>query len=168
MAEWVVKLVPFGNPEDKLFVIATQGGEPGFGDFIGWHLEQFTFTTDAAGQKVVTLAHAPTSLNTCYCLTSDPGRHIEPTSLTTTALTVSKFKLAYDKANTPTGTPTNLPAGVSSVSSNPQHALQVDAGGTGYALADGVLYDHKHAIAYTQTVVPIAASESTHLLVLYK
>lgn len=169
MAEWIVKLIPIGNPESKLFVIETQGGEPGFGDFVGWHLDQFTFTSDiTTAQAIVLLSHSPSSIASCYCLVAESQRIITPTAILGSSLTVTKYKLAYDKPASPVGAPSNLPSGVTVASSQPNHALQIDAAGTGFALADQLLYDHKHTLSFTQTVLPLATNESTRMLVLYK
>lgn len=169
MAEWIVKLIPFGNPEDHLSVIKTVGGEPGFGDFVGWHLEQFSFTTDVAGQAVVVLNHPAASHTSCYCITTDDQRIIRPLGLASSInLTVQKYKLAYDKPATPISSPSNAPTGVTVAATSGQEAATFNGGGSGDALRNAVLYDHKHTLSFTQTVIPIAASESTHLLVLYK
>lgn len=167
--EWIVKLIPIGNPESKLYVIETVGGASGTNDFIGWHLDQFTFTTHATlATATVLLAHAPSSIASCYCLVAESQRIITPTSLSGSSLTVTKYGLLYDKPATNTGVPTAVPSGVTIETTNSRTAAALDAGGTGNALRDGTLFDHKHALSFAQVSLPLAVSESTRMVVLYK
>lgn len=169
MAEWIVKLIPFGNPESKLFVIESQGGEPGFGDFVGWHLDQFTFTTNGTtGQATCLLSHAPSSIASCYCMVAESQRIITPTSLTGSSLTITKYKLLYDKPASPISVPSNVPSGVTVSTNNSEPAAAFAGGGSGNALRDAILFDHKHTLSFTATALPLALSESTRMLVLYK
>lgn len=82
-------------------------------DFAGWHLQKFSFTTDASGQATVTLKAIPGALNQCFCFIAEAERHIEPIGLSGKDLTIQKRKHLYDKPRTPINGPSNLPVGTS-------------------------------------------------------
>lgn len=119
--EWIIKLYPFGNPEDRQFIMKTVGGV-GVEDFAGFHLEEFSFTTHATtGQATVTLRNTPLSLAQCYCIVGEDQRVIAPVSLGGVDgkdLTVQKRKLLYDKPATPVNGVSNAPSGVTVASAS--------------------------------------------------
>lgn len=199
--QWIVKLIGIGNPEDRLFALETVGGvDPidGVEDFVGWHLQRFSFTTDGSGQFAVTLAHTPLGITNCFCMVAEDQRVIAPVSLVGDVLTVQKRKLVYDKADTPTGLVTGQPGGVSIASALTSTgatdtgggggSISVTTGAVGGGAGDAVtdvsftpggsggphthtidsLYDHRHGLTYTPTSLGVAGSEATVLLVLYQ
>jgi hypothetical protein len=124
----IVKLVPIGQPEDRMFEEIIVGGTDdlsALADFVGWHLERFTgLTTDALGQVTVSLSDTPTAITSCFCFVAEDERIVAPLTLTGAParnLKVQKRKLLYDKANNPGSTSvTGAPGGVTVASSSGQ------------------------------------------------
>ena len=64
-------------------------------------MESFTITTDANGENIITLAHAPTDINAVVVQMGDDLRVAWAKALTTTSLTVKirKYATSYDKSD---------------------------------------------------------------------
>ena len=140
------------------------------------NMETFSDTTDGSGEITVSLSHTPIDDSTIVAFTHTAKRVVEFVSRTGTSVTLKFRKLVYDRTDTGVGgTVNNVPSGVS-ISDASTISTSVVGSSYGDSSTGGAstnahshtiaaIFDHDHS--YTETDLPLAASEVVSVAVIY-
>lgn len=133
---------------------------------------------------MLTLTVAPVADSSVFIICSNTRRVASFQSRSGANVTVRVYKMAYDKTDSPISSPSNLGSGFSTqasssveTSSGASVAAVAPTAGIGttttpahtHTVARNWLAEHKHTLAFTETVQGVAASESSlNFLVIYR